>query len=71
VERMDNPKMTRFRSMSLDEQMAILEQSAQGALRAREEMVAAEVGESPQVATETTEIPRVTPVKDRSPPKGS
>jgi hypothetical protein len=55
--------------MSLDEQETILEQSAQGALRAREEMIAVEVAEAPQVAAETTEIPQVTPVQDRSSPE--
>jgi hypothetical protein len=39
---MVDPKMTRFKSMSLDEHAMILEQSTQGALRAREEMIAAE-----------------------------
>jgi hypothetical protein len=39
---MDDPKMTMFKAMHLDEQATILEQSAQGALRAREEMIAVE-----------------------------
>jgi hypothetical protein len=66
---MADPKMTRFKSMSLDEQETILEQSAQGALRAREEMIAAKVVEAPQVTSETTEIPWETPVQDRSSPE--
>jgi hypothetical protein len=47
VARMVDPRMNRFKSMSLDEQATTLEQSSQGALRAREEMI----------ATETTKIP--------------
>jgi hypothetical protein len=35
VARMVDPKMTRFKAISLDEQEKILEKSAQGALRAR------------------------------------
>jgi hypothetical protein len=42
VARMVDPKMTRFKAMSLDEQETTLEQSAQGALRAREERIASE-----------------------------
>jgi hypothetical protein len=68
VARMVDPKMTRFKSMSLDEQETILEQSAQGALRAREEMIVVEAA-VPQVAAETTEIPQVTPVQDRGLPE--
>jgi hypothetical protein len=68
VARMVDPKMTRFKAMSLDEQKTILEQSGQGGLRAREEMIAVEVAKSPQVAAETAEIPQVTPVQDRSSP---
>ena len=44
---MVDPKMTRFKAMSLDEHVAILEQLAQGALRAREEMIATEAAEAP------------------------
>jgi hypothetical protein len=66
VARMADPKMTRFRAMILDEQTTILEQSAQGALRTREEMTVVEVAEAPQVAVEITEIPKVTPVQYRS-----
>jgi hypothetical protein len=36
IARMADPKVTRFKSMSLDEQAIILEQLAQGALRAKE-----------------------------------
>jgi hypothetical protein len=36
VARMADPKMTRLKAMSLDEQTTILEKSTQGALRARE-----------------------------------
>jgi hypothetical protein len=35
VERMDDPNMNRFKAMSLDEQETTLEQSTQGALRAK------------------------------------
>jgi hypothetical protein len=42
--------MTRFRAMIPDEQTKILEQSSQAALRAREEMIAAEAVESPLTA---------------------
>jgi hypothetical protein len=38
VARMVDPKMTRFRAMSLDEQVTTIEKSAQEALRAREEI---------------------------------
>jgi hypothetical protein len=51
VARMANPKMTRFRAMSLDEQMTTIEKSAQEALRAREEMIVVEVAEAPVVAS--------------------
>jgi hypothetical protein len=44
---MVNPKMARFRAMSLDEQTTILEQSSQEALKAREEMIVDEVVEVP------------------------
>jgi hypothetical protein len=47
---MDDPKMTKFKAMILDEKEAIIEQSAQGALRAREEMIVVKVAKSPQVA---------------------
>jgi hypothetical protein len=47
--------MTRFRAMSLDEQMMTIEKSAQEALRAREEIRAAKA----------TEVPLVAPVQDR------
>jgi hypothetical protein len=50
VERMVDSKMTRFKSMSLGEQETILEESTQGALRSREEMIAVEVAEVPLVA---------------------
>jgi hypothetical protein len=55
VARMVDPRMTRFKAMSLDEQVETLEQSDQGALRAREEMI----------ATETTEIPQAVLVQGR------
>jgi hypothetical protein len=42
VERMADPRMTKFKSIILDEHATIIEQSAQGALRDREEMVATE-----------------------------
>lgn len=35
---MDNPSMNRFKAMSMDEQVETIEQSAQEALRAREEI---------------------------------
>jgi hypothetical protein len=69
VARMADPRMTKFRAMSLDEQATIIEQSAQGALRAREEMIVVEVAEAPQVAAEAAEIPWGTLVQDRSSPK--
>jgi len=43
--------MTRFKSMSLDEQTIILEQSAQGGLRAREEMIESKEREAPQATS--------------------
>jgi hypothetical protein len=42
VASMAYPKMTRFKVMSLDEQVRTLEQSAQGALRARKERITSE-----------------------------
>ena len=42
VARMVNPKMTRFKTMGLDELTSIQEQLGQEALRAREEMLVAE-----------------------------
>jgi hypothetical protein len=59
VERMANPKETKFKAMSLDEKETILEQSAQEILRAREERIiseSVEVVEASQENTETTEI---------------
>jgi hypothetical protein len=50
VARMVDPRMTRFKAMSLDEQVETLEQSTKESLRAREEMVAAETTEIPLVA---------------------
>jgi hypothetical protein len=52
---MVDPKMTRFKSMSLDEYVMIIEKSTQGALRAREEMI----------VVEAVEVPMVAPVQDR------
>jgi hypothetical protein len=46
VASMADPKMTKFKAIILDEQMMILEQSSQEALRAREEMIAAEVAKN-------------------------
>jgi hypothetical protein len=57
VARMVDPKMTRFKAMSLDEQTMILEQIGQEALRAREEMLAAEAAETPQVTPCKIEVP--------------
>jgi hypothetical protein len=47
---MANPKMTRFRAMSLDEHVTTIEQSAQEALRSREEISATEATNVPLVA---------------------
>jgi hypothetical protein len=55
VARMVNPKMTRFKSMRMDEQLATIEKLSQEALRSREEMI----------AEEATEVPLVAPVQDR------
>jgi hypothetical protein len=49
---MVDPRMTKFKSMSLYEQAPTIEKSSQGTLRAREEMI----------ATKTTEIPQAVPV---------
>jgi hypothetical protein len=46
VQRMANPNMTRFKAMSMDEQVETIEQSAQEALRAREEIRATETTEA-------------------------
>jgi hypothetical protein len=43
---MANPNMTRFKAMSMDEQVETIEQSAQEALRAREEIRATETTEA-------------------------
>jgi hypothetical protein len=64
VARMVDPKMTKFRSMSLDEPKTTIEKSYQEALRSREEMIAAEAA-VPQVVVEVVEIPPVSPVQDR------
>ena len=53
VARMVDPRMTKFKSMSLDEHKTIIEQSAQGSLRFREERMA-EVAEATQLAAEAT-----------------
>jgi hypothetical protein len=45
VQRIADPKMTRFKSMSMDEQEAKIEKSTQEALRAREEIRATEATE--------------------------
>jgi hypothetical protein len=50
VERMANPKMTRFTAMSVDEHVKTIEKSAQEALRAREEMIATEAEKAPLLA---------------------
>jgi hypothetical protein len=55
VARMVDPRMTKFKAMSLDEQATTLEQSTQGTLRAREEMI----------ATETTKILQAVPIQGR------
>jgi hypothetical protein len=43
---MANPNMTRFKAMSMDEHVEMIEQSAQEALRAREEIRATETTEA-------------------------
>jgi arginine/lysine/ornithine decarboxylase len=48
---MVDPKMTKFRAMSLDEQAMTIEKSSQETLRAREEMLATEEAVT-QVAAE-------------------
>jgi hypothetical protein len=68
VANMDDPRMTKFKAMSLDEQEKIIEQSAQGALRSRKERMV-EVEKFPQVAEEVAEILQVTLVQDISSPK--
>jgi hypothetical protein len=42
VQRMANPNMTRFKAMSMDEQVETIEELAQEALRSREEIGAVE-----------------------------
>jgi hypothetical protein len=42
VQRMVNPNMTRFKAMSMDEHVEIIEQSSQEVLRSKEEIKAAE-----------------------------
>jgi hypothetical protein len=57
--RMDDPKETNFKAMSLDEQETILEQMAQEVLRARGERITSiptEVAEAPQGAIETMKV---------------
>jgi hypothetical protein len=46
VQRMANPNMTRFKAMSMDEQVEMIEKSAQEALRAREEIRVVETTEA-------------------------
>jgi hypothetical protein len=55
VERMVDPKMTRFRATSLDEQYTTIEKSTKEALRAREEIR----------VVEATKVPLVAPVQDK------
>jgi hypothetical protein len=43
---MVDPKMTRFKAMSLDEQVTTMEHLAQGALRAKEERITSEVAKA-------------------------
>jgi hypothetical protein len=64
---MSYPKMTKFRSMSLDEQKKNIEKLAQEALISREEMIAVEAT-IPQVVAKETEIPRVSMVQDKGVP---
>jgi hypothetical protein len=47
---MTDPKMTRFRAMSLDEQTTTIEKSSQEALRGREEMIVVESTKVPPMA---------------------
>jgi hypothetical protein len=46
LQRKANPNMTRFKAMSMDEQVETIEQSAQEALRVREEKQAVEATEA-------------------------
>ena len=67
---MVQPKEIRFKAMSCDEKVIVLEQLTQEVLRAREERIASkssEAVEDPQEATETIEISQVTSVQDGSP----
>jgi hypothetical protein len=64
---MADPKMTKFRAMSLDEQTTTIEQSSQESLRAREEIIVVEVA-IPQVAAEVAEIPQVALMQGRGLP---
>jgi hypothetical protein len=73
VARMVDPKMTKFRAMSLDEQTTTIEQLDQEALISREEMIEAKAvvpqvaakSTVPQVATEARNIPPVASVQDK------
>jgi hypothetical protein len=53
---MVDPRMTMFKAMILYEQETIIEKLAQGALRAREEMI----------ATEESKISLVSPIQERN-----
>jgi hypothetical protein len=65
VARMVDPRMNRFRAMSLDEQVETLEQLSQESLRAREEMRSVEVVEAPHEFIETVEVPQALSVQGR------
>jgi hypothetical protein len=61
---MVDPKMTKFIAISLDKQTTTIEQSAQEALRAKEEMIVVEEAVH-QVVVEVAEIATVAPEQDR------
>jgi hypothetical protein len=66
---MVEPKATRFKAMSWDEKVAVLEQKVQETIRIREKMISVEVVGSPKEAIETTEFSQETPVQNKNFPE--
>jgi hypothetical protein len=64
--RMADPKETRFKAMSWDEQETVLEQTVQETIKTREEMISVRVVGSPQGTTEITGIAQVALVQARN-----
>jgi hypothetical protein len=64
VARMADPKATRFKALSWDEQASVLEQTVQETIKTREEMTSVEVVGLPKGVTGAVEIAQVAPILD-------